>query len=146
MSNYSPRRPYFLRAAHEWLSDNDLTPYLVVNANHPELVAPTEYAQNGTLTLSISYQATHNLLIDNEFLSFSARFGGVSQELWIPMASVLAIFAKEDTEQMFTFDPSEYVNLPATPTKSPNQGSQQSDAKPAQNKTPSKKPSLKIIK
>lgn len=134
---YSPRRPYFLRAAHEWLSDNNLTPYLVVDANHSELIAPIEYAQNGTLTLSISYQATHNLIIDNEFLSFSARFGGVSKELWIPMGAVLAVFAKEDPEQMFPFDPSEYDGY------TPQTEAKQSSPKPTSNKP---KSSLKIIK
>lgn len=130
---YSPQRPYLLRAFHEWLSDNDLTPYLVVDTNHPNLVAPTQYAQNGTLTLSISHAATHNLLIDNEFLSFSARFGGVSQDLWIPMAAVLAIFAKEDTSQMLGFDGSEYANQPSSPT-------------PTTPKDQAKKSGLKIIK
>lgn len=129
---YSPQRPYLIRAFHEWLSDNDLTPYLVVDANHPNLVAPTQYAQNGTLTLSISHEATHKLLIDNDFLSFSARFGGVSQDLWIPMAAVLAVFAKEDTSQMFAFDASEYTNQ--SPTEAP---------KP---KDAPKKSGLKIIK
>lgn len=128
---YSPKSPYFLRAFHEWLSDNNLTPYLVVDANHPNLVAPTQYAQNGTLTLSISYAATHGLLIDNEFLSFSARFGGVSQDLWIPMAAVLAIFAKEDTSQMLGFDGSEHTNQPPAPTAP---------------KDPPKKSGLKIVK
>lgn len=119
-SPYTPKQPYFLRAMHEWLSDNNFTPYLVVDANHPELVAPLEFAQNGTLTLSISYQATHNLHIDNEALSFSARFGGVSKDLWVPMSSVLALFAKEDPEQLFPFDPSEYAHAtPASPKPAP---------------------------
>lgn len=135
---YSPRRPYFLRAVHEWLSDNNLTPYLVVDANHSELIAPTEYAQNGTLTLSISYQATHNLLIENEFLSFSARFGGVSKELWIPMAAVLAIFAKEDPEQLFPFDPAEYIDY--EPKEPPKAQTTKSTNKP------NPKPTLRIIK
>lgn len=122
---YTPKRPYFLRAAHQWLTDNDLTPYLVVDVNHPHLVAPTEYAQNGTLTLNISYSATHNLVIEDDCLHFSARFGGVSKDLWIPMAAVWVIFAKEDPEQIFHFDPEEYntptEHIPNTDEDAPQQ-------------------------
>lgn len=77
MMTSNPKRPYFIRAMHEWLSDNSYTPYLMVDTNIPNLLAPTEYAQDGKLVLAISYQATHNLLIDNDSISFAARFGGV---------------------------------------------------------------------
>lgn len=104
----NPKRPYFLRAFHEWLTDNDYTPYLMIDATHPDLVAPLGYAQDGRLVLSASYQATHNLHIDNDAMSFAARFGGISEDLWIPMAAIMGIYAKEDTEQALFFDPSEY--------------------------------------
>lgn len=142
---YSPKQPYFLRAFHEWLTDNNFTPYLVVDATHDELVAPLEYANNGTLTLSISYQATHNLHMDNEFLSFSARFGGISRDLWIPMPAVLALFAKENPEHILPFDPSEYAHA-KTANPSSNKSNNQPSDKP---KEPTSKPkggSLKIIK
>lgn len=146
-SSYSPKQPYFLRAFHEWLTDNNFTPYLVVDASHDELVAPLEYANNGTLTLSISYQATHNLHIDNEFLSFSARFGGVSRDLWIPMPAVLALFAKENPEQMLPFDPSEYAHATPNKTNKPSQTDKLSKTdKPSEPSTKPKGSSLKIIK
>lgn len=104
----SPKRPYFVRAMHEWLTDNHLTPYLMVDATHPHLLAPTEYAQEGRLVLAISYQATHQLQIDNEAVSFAGRFGGVSKDVWIPMQAVIGIYAKEDASEGFFFDPSEY--------------------------------------
>lgn len=116
MMTSNPKRPYFIRAMHEWLSDNSYTPYLMVDTNIPNLLAPTEYAQDGKLVLAISYQATHNLLIDNDSISFAARFGGVSKDVWIPMQAVLAIYAKENPEHSFFFDPSEYDNYaPPTP-------------------------------
>lgn len=105
MSNLSPKRPYFIRALHEWLTDNDFTPYIAIDANHKDLVAPVEFANNGVLTLAFSYQATLNLVIDNEFISFSARFGGISKDIWIPMQAILAVFAKEDPSHALFFNP-----------------------------------------
>lgn len=119
MSNLSPKRPYFIRALHEWLTDNDFTPYLLVDISHSELVAPTQYAQDGRLVLNASYTATKDLHIDDDAISFSARFGGVSEDLWLPMASVMGIFAKEDQSHALFFDPSEYDGYTPKDTKSP---------------------------
>ena len=116
--SYTPKRPYMVRAMHEWLEDNDLTAYLMIDATHGDVVAPPDYAQEGRLVLAASYQATKDLHIDNESISFAARFGGVSQDVWIPMAAVLGIYAKEDPSEGFFFDPSEYVNI-ATPDPEP---------------------------
>lgn len=107
----TPKTPYLLRAMHEWLEDNNFTAYLMVNANYPNLVAPQEYAKDGQLVLSISYQATGDLQIDNDAISFKARFAGTPRELWIPMGAVLAIYAKEDPMQGMAFDSSEYANI-----------------------------------
>lgn len=109
-NSYTPKHPYLLRAFHEWLEDNQLTPYLMIDANHADIVAPTQYAQDGKLVLNISYSATKDLFIDNEGISFSARFGGVSQDIWLPMSSLLALYAKEDTMQAIAFDPNDYRN------------------------------------
>lgn len=119
MSNLSPKRPYFIRALHEWLTDNDFTPYLLVDISHSELVAPTQYAQDGRLVLNASYTATKDLHIGDDAISFSARFGGVSEDLWLPMASVMGIFAKEDQSHALFFDPSEYDGYTPKDTKSP---------------------------
>lgn len=86
---------------HEWLEDNELTAYLMIDATHGDVVAPLDYAQEGRLVLAASYQATKDLHIDNEFISFAARFGGASQDVWIPMAAVLGIYAKEDPSEGF---------------------------------------------
>lgn len=128
----SPKRPYFLRAMHEWLSDNDYTVYIMVDASHSQLVAPKEYAQDGRLVLNASYQATKDLHIDNQAMTFSARFGGVSQDLWIPMAAILAIYAKEDPEHAFFFPQENFADSPATDEPTP--------------KKPKGKPKLTIIK
>lgn len=106
----NPKRPYFVRAMHEWLEDNGFTTYIMVDATHTNLVAPLQYAQDGRLVLAISYQATKDLFIDNQSIAFNGRFGGVAQDVWIPMQAVLGIYAKEDTSHALFFDPEEYAN------------------------------------
>lgn len=133
MSHLPPKRPYFLRALHEWLSDNEFTPYVMIDATYEGVMAPLEYAQDGKLVLSLSYTATKDLVIDNDGIYFLARFGGVSQSVSLPMASVLGIYAKEDQSHAVFFDPSEY---PAVLS---------GDNKPKKPK-PVGKPSFKVIK
>ncbi|WP_227430688.1 ClpXP protease specificity-enhancing factor [Psychrobacter sp. I-STPA6b] len=113
-SELSPTRPYMVRAIYEWLEDNYLTPYLMVDTTVEHVQVPTEYIQDGRIVLNIASRATGNMNMDNDFISFSARFGGVSRDLWVPMQAVMGIYAKENSQGMF-FDPSEYENYqPAT--------------------------------
>ena len=105
----TPTRPYMVRALYEWLEDNLLTPYVMVDATQPNVDVPTEHINDGKIVLNIASQATGNLKIDNDYISFNARFGGVSRELWVPMSAVLGIYAKENSQGMF-FDPNEYNN------------------------------------
>lgn len=107
----TPTRPYMIRAFYEWLEDNGLTPYLLVDATQDNLVIPTEHVQNGQIVLNIASQATGNMHIDNNYINFNARFGGVSRELWIPMQAVMALFAKENQSIAMPFDPAEYDNF-----------------------------------
>lgn len=116
----SPKRPYFVRAMHEWLTDNGFTPYLMVDISTDGVHAPTQYAQEGRLVLAISYQATKDLFMDNDCISFSARFGGVSEDVWIPMQAVVGIYAKEDSSHALFFDPSEYDDYTPTPPSDDN--------------------------
>lgn len=109
----TPTRPYMIRAFYEWLEDNALTPYLLVDATQDNLVIPTEHVQNGQIVLNIASQATGNMTIDNNYINFNARFGGVSRELWIPMRAVMALFAKENQAIAMPFDPAEYDNFTA---------------------------------
>ncbi len=105
----TPTRPYMVRALYEWLEDNLLTPYVMVDATQPNVDVPTEHINDGKIVLNIASQATGNLKIDNDYISFNARFGGVSRELWVPMSAVLGIYAKENSQGMF-FDPAEYAD------------------------------------
>ena len=98
-----------VRALYEWLEDNLLTPYVMVDATQPNVDVPTEHINDGKIVLNIASQATGNLIIDNDYIHFNARFGGVSRELWVPMSAVLGIYAKENSQGMF-FDPAEYAD------------------------------------
>jgi stringent starvation protein B len=87
-------KPYLVRALCEWCADNGLTPYLAVKVNGQTRV-PRAHVRNGEIVLNISSSATRKLAIDNDWVSFNARFGGVSHEISVPMGAVAGIFAKE---------------------------------------------------
>lgn len=96
MSELSPRRPYLLRAFYEWLLDNQLTPHVVVDITLPDVQVPLEYARDGQIVLNIAPRAVGNLELTNDAVRFSARFGGVPRQVYVPMAAVLAIYAREN--------------------------------------------------
>src|SRR5436190_15607508 len=93
-------RPYMIRAVCEWCADASYTPYLAVKVNAATRV-PVGYVKNGEIVLNISHSATRNLTISNELIQFSARFGGVSQEISIPVEAVVGVFAREHGKVMF---------------------------------------------
>ncbi|KZE32942.1 ClpXP protease specificity-enhancing factor [Crenobacter luteus] len=111
-------KPYLIRALHEWCSDNGHTPYIVVWVDGRTRV-PKEFVKDNEIVLNIGYSATQGLKIDNEWLSFSARFGGVPREIAIPVGNVLSIFARETGEGMgFEVEPAEEA-APSGETESP---------------------------
>jgi len=95
----SSTRPYLVRALHEWCTDNGFTPYVAVSVDDSVQV-PREYISNGEIVLNISFDATSNLQLSNEFIVFKARFGGVAREISVPMGRVIAIYAKENGQGM----------------------------------------------
>ncbi|MGY0503779.1 ClpXP protease specificity-enhancing factor [Luteimonas sp. e5] len=104
MSNDAPaltsQRPYLLRAIHEWIGDNGLTPHLLVDAHFPGVHVPPGTARDGKVVLNIAERAVHMLSLGNEYITFNARFGGVPHEVFVPVAAVLAIYARETGEGM----------------------------------------------
>lgn len=107
--NTTPTRPYIVRAIYEWIEDNQLTPYLMVDVTDDNVRVPMQYAQDGRIVLNIASRAVGKLQMGNEFIHFHARFAGVSEEIWVPLSSVIGIYAKENSQGMF-FDPTEYDN------------------------------------
>jgi stringent starvation protein B len=147
-------KPYLVRALYEWCVEQGYTPYLAVRVNSKTKV-PVDYVKNGEIILNVSPIATHKLTMDNEWTLFNARFNGVTQEIAVPFAAVVGIFAKE-TGYGMGFQPeveaapaetTEEVPIEVSPlaavTASP-------DAVPASNASPTQsakpKPTLTVVK
>lgn len=129
-------QPYLLRAFYEWILDNNMTPYIVVDANKPGTQVPLEYVQDGQIVLNISPSACGKLQMGNVELSFEARFGGVPRQMLVPCYAVLAIYARENgAGTVFTID------------DAAEEGAAEATQQPVA-ETPKKKarPSLKIVK
>jgi len=110
----SPRRPYLLRAMHEWMTDNGQTPHLVVDAAVDGVVVPRQYVRDGKIVLNASYTATAGLQIKNDAVSFSARFGGAPFEVSVPVQAVLGIYARETGQGMIFSDDEPAPEPPAS--------------------------------
>lgn len=92
-------KPYMLRAIYEWCTDNGYTPYLAVKVDGQTRVPP-QFVKNGEIVLNISFEATSGLKMENDSIHFNARFGGVSREIFVPVANVVAIYARENGQGM----------------------------------------------
>jgi stringent starvation protein B len=99
MSEPKSTKPYLIRAMYEWCSDNGFTPYIAVKVQG-QVRVPMEFVRNGDIVLNIAFSATHGLKMDNEAISFKARFGGVSREIYVPIEAVAAIYASENNQGM----------------------------------------------
>ena len=93
-------RPYLLRALYEWIADNDMTPHLLVDATRPGVRVPAHTVQDGKVVLNIAARAVAHLDMDNDAVAFTARFGGVSHAVIVPIDAVLAIYARETGQGM----------------------------------------------
>ncbi len=89
-----------MRAMHEWMGDNGHTPHIVVDASIDGVTVPVEHVKDGKIILNISHSAAHNLKLTNDAVSFRARFSGVPFDVWVPVGSVLGIYAKETGQGM----------------------------------------------
>jgi stringent starvation protein B len=93
-------RPYLLRALYEWIADNSLTPHLLVDATGPSVQVPRHAVKDGRIVLNVAQRAVAGLEMTNETIRFSARFGGVSHSVSVPVSAVLAISARENGQGM----------------------------------------------
>jgi stringent starvation protein B len=140
----TPTRPYMVRAIYQWIEDNYLTPYLMVDATADNVQVPTEFVQEGRIVLNIASRATGNMSMENDYINFSARFGGVSRDIWVPIQAVMGIYAKENSQGMF-FDPTEYENY--TPPADDLRDTPNKPAAPAKPKEKREnKAGLKVLK
>ncbi len=117
-------KPQLLRAAHEWCSDNGLTPYLMV-AVDSSVSVPKEFVSDGQIVLNTSYEATGSLRFANDYITFQARFGGQPREIVVPIHRVMALFAKETGEGAYFEASAVPLPGPAEQTTSVSQKSQE---------------------
>jgi stringent starvation protein B len=104
MTESTSKRPYLIRAMHEWMMDNDLTPHIVVDAEAEGLTVPDQYIIDGKIVLNVSYAATRELAFDNDAVRFEARFSGVNHEVEVPALAVMGIYARETGQGMIFTD------------------------------------------
>lgn len=97
----TPTKPYLLRAIFEWAEDNSLTPQVLVNAEFEGVEVPQPHIVDGQIVLNISSSAVRLHVMDNECLSFSARFSGIEYDIYLPMDGIMAIFARENSQGIF---------------------------------------------
>ena len=136
--NLTPTRPYLARAIYEWICDNNLTPYLLVDATQPNTMVPEQFIQDGQIVLNIVPHAVHKLHMSNDAITFSARFGGVSRDIYVPLNAVLGIYARENGQGLF-FDPNEYEGIQIT------EDTLKSTKISEETEQPKKKPSLRLL-
>lgn len=130
-SSMTSSRPYLVRALYDWIVDNDLTPYLVVNARGEGVSVPQQYVnKDGQIILNIAPRAVSGMQLGNQAIEFSARFGGIPTNIYIPIHAVMGVYARENGQGMM-FDPE------TPPSPSPEDGGDGSGEK---------RPSLRIVK
>jgi len=137
----TPSRPYLLRALYEWILDNDTTPHILVNALHSDAHVPQEYVKDGQIVLNIAPGAVQALSLDNDSVSFSARFHGVPNNVSVAIEAVLGIYAKENGKGMMFEAGADY---PVDPDDSKKPLPKL--VKEKKTEESSKRPSLRVVK
>ena len=122
-------RPYLIRALYEWISDNGMTPYILVNAENDEALVPVEYVDNGKIVLNISGSAVQNLQLGDALVELDARFSGNPMHVSVPVGAVLAIYARENGKGMVFTEEDDGDEPP-----------------PEKEESKSKRPSLRVVK
>jgi stringent starvation protein B len=130
-----PRRPYLLRALHEWITDSGQTPHIVVDAAGEGVNVPRQYVKDGKIVLNVSFSATQNLKLGNDAVSFEARFSGVSYLVHVPVRAILGVYARETGQGMIF--PEGDADPDPTPPTTPATGSPPAG---------SKRPKLQVVK
>ncbi|QBR83291.1 ClpXP protease specificity-enhancing factor [Legionella israelensis] len=123
-------RPYLIRAFYDWIVDNNMTPYILVDANYPGVQVPGEHVQDGRIVLNISPSACRGLMLENDRIIFTTKFSGQSMQISLAPGAVLEIYAKENGRGI-SFPPEEDETPPPSSTNS--------------DKISRKKPSLKLV-
>ncbi|PCI18979.1 MAG: ClpXP protease specificity-enhancing factor [Piscirickettsiaceae bacterium] len=129
----TPLKPYLIRALHQWILDNGYTPYILVDTNIEGVEVPTAYISDDKIILNTHPDAISDWYLENDSISFSARFSGKTENLYVPINAVLATYAKENGKGMM-FDERFEDDMPPEPSPPPVSA------------VKDKKPTLKIVK
>src|SRR5580700_9873103 len=116
------RRPYLLRAMHQWITDSGHTPHVIVDATRAGVEVPLAYIKDGKIVLNLSISATQRLQIKNDWIEFDARFAGVVHHVRVPVPAVLGVYARETGEGM-VFSEGEKEPTPPEPPVQPDKSS-----------------------
>ena len=135
------RRPYLLRAMHEWISDGGHTPHVIVDALRAGVQVPSAYIKDGKIVLNLSMTATQRLQLKNDCIEFDARFAGVAHHVHVPMSAVLGVYARETGEGMVFSDQDLGPEPPRPSSTEEGSGSGTSSGAP-----PRARPQLKVVK
>jgi stringent starvation protein B len=135
MPDVPSNKPYLIRALHQWCTDFGFTPFIAVFVD-ARVEVPMEFVKNNEIVLNLSLEACHQLQMENDWISFQARFGGIPRKIMVPVSHVLAIYTRENGQGMsFPFDPKQARDLHIADA---------SDEAPKKPKT--SKPGLRIVK
>ena len=143
-----PKRPYFFRAFYDWITDNGFTPHLVVDAEYQDVNVPQAFVENGKIILNASIDAVRGLVLEDEYVSFNARFGGKPHNIYLPIYSILGIYAAENGEGIVLseLDGGE-TPPPSSPSPVQTEGSSSTGSPSPKKDTKKKRPShLKVVK
>ncbi|MFS1701705.1 ClpXP protease specificity-enhancing factor [Aestuariibacter sp. GS-14] len=144
MTQMTSNQPYLLRAFFDWIVDNNLTPYIVVDATNELVEVPLEFVKDGQIVLNISPSACVNFYLDTDGLSFQARFGGQPRRISMPCHAVLAIYARENgAGTVFAAEPVEESTDSAS---SISEVKTDAEVPPQVPPKPTGKPNLKVVK
>jgi stringent starvation protein B len=145
MSGMTSNRPYLIRALYDWISDNGLTPYILVEAAHPDVRVPSVAVRDGKVVLNIAMRAVDQLELGNEAVRFHARFSGVSFPVSVPVSAIQAIYAQENGQGMMLPPEDEQPGSEPEPPQDgdgPDGGSND----PAPGKSTKGPPRLRVVK
>lgn len=157
MSTMTSNQPYLLRAFFDWIVDNQMTPYIVVDATNALVEVPQEFVKDGQIVLNVSPSACVNFTLDLEFLAFQARFGGQPRQIRMPCQAIMAIYARENgAGTVFAVDeeltaasseePATSTPEASEPATRPSGDTSEGDADNAPVPPKKGKPNLKVIK
>lgn len=133
-------RPYLIRAMYQWIIDNGMTPHILANASVAGCMVPEAYIQDSKIVLNVAPMAITGLMLADDAISFSARFNGVTESIYVPINAVAAIYARENGQgMMFTDDDESSSNMePKASRKDKNTDPEPDPDKP--------RPTLRVVK